>query len=68
MPPQFQVYRGEELCGTMLIAPEGTYDPMESDVAETENEEESVERAVLEYYVNNNDMSDGEETDSDDEM
>ena len=52
----------------MLIAPEGTYDPMESDVAETEDEEETVERAVLEYYVSNNDMSDGEETDTDDEM
>lgn len=68
LPPRFQVYRGEEQCGTMFIAPEGTYDPMESDAAETENEEETVERAVLEYYVNNNDMSDGEETDTDDEM
>lgn len=68
LPSQFQVYRGEELCGTMLIVPEGTYDPMESDVAETAIEEETVERAVLEYYVNNNDKSDGEETDTDDEM
>ena len=67
-PTQFQAYRGEEQSGTMLVAPEGTYDPKESDIAENQNEEEAVERAVLEYYVHHNDMSEGEETDTDDEM
>ena len=62
------MYAKDEICGTMLIVPEGTYDPTERGLADVENEEEAVERAVLNYYVDNNDMFDGDETDTDDEM
>ena len=44
LPPQFHVYAKDEICGTLLIVPEGTYDPTERGLADVENEEEAVER------------------------
>ena len=70
-PPKFKSYVKEEICGTMQIVPEGTYDPSEGVRAETEDEIEAVERAVLNYYVRNNDMidnDDDDDTDTDYEM
>ena len=49
----------------MQIIPEGTYDPSEGVRAETEVEIEAVERAVLNYYVRNNDMIDNDDDDTD---
>lgn len=68
LPPQFHVYAKDEICGTMLIVSEGTNDPTERGLADVENEEQAVERTVLNYYIHNNDMFDGDETDTDDEM
>ena len=69
LPPNFKVYVKEESCGTMQIAPEGTYDPREGVRTGIEEETEAVERAVLNYYVRHNDMiDDDDDTDTDDEM
>ena len=68
-PPKFKSYVKEEICGTMQIIPEGTYDPREGVRTGIEEETEAVERAVLNYYVRHNDMiDDDDDTDTDDEM
>ena len=72
-PVVFVEYKKEFLCGTMLVVPDGT---IEESLDENNlvpdlpviNEEESVERALFLYFVNNNDflnteLDDNDETD-----
>lgn len=66
----FIEFKRESLCGTMLIVPEGTIDLSDNDVNNnndemTPNEVVLLERAVIDYYIENNDQVD-QVSDSDD--
>ena len=58
---EFVVYKKESLCGTMVIVPEGTLDLDIDEEINTENSDEnalpndleSLERAVINYYIDN---------------
>ena len=58
---EFVVYKKESLCGTMVIVPEGTLDLdideeiniENSDENALPNDLESLERAVINYYIDN---------------
>ena len=61
IPVAFVEYKKELLCGTMLVIPDGTIDEVldEPDLlpdVHDVSEEESVERALFLYFVNNNDV------------
>ena len=69
----FIEFKRESLCGTMLIVPEGTIDLSDNDVNNnndemTPNEVVLLERAVIDYYIENNDevdqVSDSDDSDS----
>jgi hypothetical protein len=69
-PATFIEYKKELLCGTMLVVPDGTIDDEldEYDLIPDlplVNEEESVERALFLYFVNNNDLLNTELDDDD---
>ena len=71
-PVTFVEYKKEILCGTMLVIPEGTMDEETEEVvlnpySSEPNEEESVERALFLYFVNNNGTEEDDSIDSDDE-
>ena len=71
-PVTFVEYKKEILCGTMLVIPEGTMDEETEELilnpdSSEPNEEESVERALFLYFVNNNGTEEDNSIDSDDE-
>ena len=72
LPVTFVEYKKEILCGTKLVIPEGTMDEETEEVvlnpySSEPNEEESVERALFLYFVNNNGTEEDDSIDSDDE-
>ena len=70
---EFVAYKKESLCGTMLIVPEGTLDLDLDEEINIENADEnalpndleSLERAVINYYIDNHETI-PEEDDTDD--
>ena len=71
---EFVIYKKESMCGTMLIIPEGTLELDHSDVSDnsddmTPDDLNLLEKAVISYYVDNNDLidddCDSDESDSD---
>ena len=68
-PVEFMIYKKESMCGTMMIIPEGTLEL--DDSAPNNNSDEMtpddlnlLERAVISYYIDNNDFID-DDCDSD---
>ena len=71
IPPTFKIYAKDIHNGTMSIVPEGTIDFIDDDVMvdsseQTEvNEIEELEKLVLNYYAQNNDVLEDEVDDDD---
>lgn len=68
-PVEFVVYKKESVCGTMIIIPEGTLELESSDTNDnsdvmTPNDLDSLEKAVINYYIDNNESIE-EDYDSD---
>ena len=68
-PVEFMIYKKESMCGTMMIIPEGSLEL--DDSAPNNNSDEMtpddlnlLERAVISYYIDNNDFID-DDCDSD---
>ena len=64
-PVEFVVYKKESVCGTMIIIPEGTLELECSDTNDnsdvmTPNDLDLLEKAVINYYIDNNESVEGD--------
>ena len=68
-PPSFSIYKKEIQNGLMSVVPEDTLDLTEASdvVKERVDEIEALERSILEFYANRNDVLEDDNEDDDDD-